>query len=110
MQQRAAEWQHLFASAVSQPAEVADAGKAPGQHVLQEAAQELFGGKCHGALLAVVSIVLPTKGDLPLCNREQSMVGDGNAVGIACQVMKHMLGAAKRRLGVDDPVLPAQSV
>jgi len=34
------------------------------------------------------------------------MVGDSNAVGVACQVMQHMLGAAEGRLGIDDPVLP----
>ena len=34
------------------------------------------------------------------------MVGDGDAMRIAGQVMQHMLGAAEGRFGIDDPVLP----
>ena len=63
MEQNAAEWQHAGSSAVGEEAEVADTGKASRQHMLHEAAQELFGGKCHGALFAAVGIVLPAKAD-----------------------------------------------
>jgi len=59
-----AEWQQTGASAVGQEAEVADAGKAPRQHMLEEAAQELFGGKRHGALFAAVCVVFPAEADL----------------------------------------------
>jgi len=34
------------------------------------------------------------------------MVGDGNAVSVASQIMEHVRGASERRLGIDDPVLP----
>ena len=50
--------------AVGEEAEIADAGKASWQHMLYETAQELFGSKCHGALLAAVGIVLPAETDL----------------------------------------------
>ena len=33
------------------------------------------------------------------------MVGDGDAMGIASQIMQHMFGSAEGRLGIDDPVL-----
>ena len=33
------------------------------------------------------------------------MVGDGDAMGVASQIVQHMLGAAERRLGIDNPVL-----
>ena len=36
------------------------------------------------------------------------MVGDGDAMGVARQIMQHMLGAAEGRLGIDDPVLPIE--
>jgi hypothetical protein len=36
------------------------------------------------------------------------MVGDGHAMGIAGQVVEHMVGAAKGWLGVDHPVLTEQ--
>ena len=42
-------------------AEVADADKAPGQHMLAKAAQELGPGESHDALLIAVSIVFPSK-------------------------------------------------
>ena len=64
MEQVTAEWQHVGSSAVGEEAEVADAGKASWQHMLEETAQELFGSKYHGALPAVVSIVLPAEADL----------------------------------------------
>ena len=63
MEQSAAEWQHPGSSAIGEEAEIADARKASRQHMLEESAQELFGSKCHGALLAVVSVVLPAEAD-----------------------------------------------
>src|SRR5271170_6848885 len=76
----AAERQHPGSSAVGEPAEVADAGKASRQDMLHETAQELFGSKCHGALFAAVGIVLPAKMDLGSGDGKQPVVGDGNAM------------------------------
>jgi len=64
MEQSTAEWQHAGSSVVGEEAEVADTGKAPWPHMLYEAAQELFGGECQGALPAVMGIVLPSEADL----------------------------------------------
>ena len=36
------------------------------------------------------------------------MVGDGDAMSVAGQVVENMFGAAEGRLGVDDPVLLAE--
>jgi len=36
------------------------------------------------------------------------MVGDGDAMRIASQIMQYMFGAAEGRLGIDDPVLPIE--
>jgi hypothetical protein len=49
---------------VGQKAEVADAHEAGGQHVEQEAAQELLDGKGHQTLLVAVRGVSPAEGDL----------------------------------------------
>jgi hypothetical protein len=68
--------------------------------MLHEAAQELFGSKGHGALFAVVGIVLPAKMDLGSRDGKQPVIGDGDTI------MEHVPGAAEGRLGVDDPVLP----
>ncbi len=37
------------------------------------------------------------------------MVGDGDAVGVASQIMQHMLRAAEGRLGIHHPVLSIKS-
>ena len=36
------------------------------------------------------------------------MVGDGDAMRIASQIMQHMFEAAEGRLGINDPVLPVE--
>jgi hypothetical protein len=72
---------------------------------LEETAQELFAGEPHDALLAAVGIVLPAEGDLILCNREQAMVRDGDAMSVTGQIVQHMFRSAKGRLGIHDPVL-----
>src|SRR5260370_40439281 len=105
MEQAAAEWEHLSACAVGHPAEGADTREASREDVLQEAAQELFAGEPHDALLAAVGIVLPAEGDLIICNRKQSMVRDGGTMNVTGQIVQHMFRSAKGWLGIDDPVL-----
>ena len=87
---------------------MADANQAAGQNVKQEAAQELMGGNGHDLLLAAVSIVSPAEGDAIVFEGHEPMVGDGDAMGVAGQVVENMFGAAEGWLGVDDPVLLAE--
>src|SRR5229473_8456889 len=63
VEQAAAERKQTSTGAVGQPAEVADAGEASGQHMLEEAAQELLRRERHGAMLTAMRIVLPAEGD-----------------------------------------------
>src|ERR1700730_2999722 len=56
-------------------------------------------------LLAAVRIVFPAKRDSIILKRHQSMVGDGDAVRIAGEIVQNMLGTAEGWLGIDDPVL-----
>ena len=65
MQQIASGGDIVLAVGVSEKAVVADAMKAGGQHVQQEAAHELFGAQGHGfvARPCVFAIVLPAEGD-----------------------------------------------
>src|SRR5437899_12893417 len=74
----------------------------------QEAAQELIERYGHQFLLIVVSRVAPTKGDLAVGQRDQSMIGNGHAMGIATEILEHIFGAAEGRFGVNDPVLSEQ--
>jgi len=59
-------------------------------------------------LLIVVSGVAPTKGNLAVVEGNQSVVGDGYAVGVAAKVIEYILGAAERWFGVDDPIFSKQ--
>ena len=52
-----------------------------------ESAQKLICGDCHDLLLAAVRIVFPEKRDPIILERNQSMVGDGDAVRIASEIV-----------------------
>jgi hypothetical protein len=86
-------------------AEVADADKAPGQHMLAKAAQELGCGKSHDALLAAVSIVFPSKAHAVTIEAEQALIADGDAVSVAAKIAQNVSRSAKSGLGIDHPIM-----
>ena len=51
-----------------------------------------------------MSRVPPAEGNLPLRKREQAMVGDGDAMGIATQILQHLFGAAEWWFCVNHPI------
>ncbi len=63
-------------------AEVADAHKAARQHMQQKPAQEFVGGDGHFALLVAVGIILPPERDLAIGEGDESVVGNGHAMGV----------------------------
>jgi len=85
---------------------VPDADKALWEHVQQEPADELLGRNGHGALHVSVSVIPPTKRDVVAVECEQSMIGDGDAMGITAEITQYVLGAVEGRFGVDDPLVP----
>ena len=87
---------------------MADTDEALGEQMQQEAAQELIQRYGHQFLFIVVSRVAPTKGNLAVGKRDQSMVGDSDAMGVAAEILEHIVGAAEGWFGVDDPVLSEQ--
>jgi hypothetical protein len=107
-EQALTEGQESGAPAISQETERADADKAAGQDVKQEAAQELLGTERHPSLLISVGIILPAESNLAMLESHEAMVRDGYAMGIAGEIAEHMMGTAERGLGVDDPVLTEQ--
>jgi hypothetical protein len=56
--------------------------------------------------LGPMGIVFPAERDLAVLEGEQARVGDGDAMGVAGQVMEDVFGSAEGWLGVNDPVLP----
>ena len=94
------------ATAFGEQAVVADAVQAFGQHVDEEAADELVCGKRHAlvSIAALDAVVLPLEGDALLVEGDQAAVGDGSAVSVTRKIGQHRLGAAERPLRVDDPL------
>src|SRR3970282_1162641 len=62
----------------------------------------LQGGDPRGV---AVSAVLPAEGHLPLMEGDEPVVGEGDAMGVAGEVGKDLLGPGKRWLAVHDPAL-----
>ena len=81
-----------------------------GQHVHQEAADELVGIERHHlvALGTFDAVVLPLEGDAVVIDRDQAAVGDGDAVGVAREIAQHFLGTAEWPFAVDHPFAVAQ--
>ena len=73
--------------------------------MLEKPTQKLLMAKGHHAALAAMGIILPAKRYVSVGHLYKPMVGDCDAMGVASQIMQHMLGAAEGWLGIDDPVL-----
>jgi len=96
------------APTIGQKALVTDTDKAVRQDVEQKAAQELRQRDGQGAFVVAVGRVPPAKGNLIMVKRDQTVVGDGDAVGVAAEILQNMFGAAKRWFAIDDPILPEE--
>ena len=55
-----------------------------------------------------MGIVSPAEGDAIVGEGHEAMVRDGDAMGVAGQVVENVFSAAEWRLGVDHPVLPEE--
>ena len=93
--------------AVSQKTVIANALEPRRQSVLQEEADELFGGDGHH-LANRVAVVGPGKRDLAVLKGQEALIADGDAVGIAAEILQHARRSAEGGLGVHDPVFMFQ--
>ena len=57
----------------------------------QETAQELCNRERQGSFLVAMGGIAPAKGDLPFGKRDQAMIGDGYAMGVAAQILEPSL-------------------
>jgi hypothetical protein len=83
---------------------VADVVQALGQYMLEQAADELIGGQGHDPPALVLG-VLVAEAHLAFCDREETMVGQGDAVDIPAQVVQDLLSTLHRRVAIDHPSL-----
>src|SRR5579863_10249589 len=73
------------------------------QSVEEKSPNEFLGGECHGFLLALVSIVLPSETYLTVFDVQQAIVRDCHTMGVASDVVQHLLRSGKGPFGIDDP-------
>lgn len=81
-----------------------DMDKATRKDMEQESPQELVDGQSHQAFLILVGRVAPAERDLTIFESNEPVIGDGDAMGVAAEILQDVLGPAKGTFGVDDPV------
>ena len=104
-QQLLAKRQQGLATAVGEEAEEANTDEAVREHMEKKAPQKLLGRYGHQLLFAAMRVILPAERHLTIGQVHEPVVGDGNAMGVASQIMKNVLRAAEGRFGVHDPVV-----
>src|SRR6202011_1657748 len=62
-------------------------------------------GQRQQPLLVGMGGVSPAEGDLALFEGDESVVGEGDAVGVAVEITQSMSRSAEGWLGIDDPVV-----
>jgi len=102
-QQLAAMLQLLFAVSIAQESVIANAVESTGENVEEESPDELLRRESHDFLPIVVAVVAPVEFDLPVFDIHDPMIGNRDPVRVAADVVHHLLGSGKGRLGVDDP-------
>ena len=84
-------------------AKVADFHKAPWEDVEKEAPDELISSKSQCFDFIIILPVPVGKGDRTIINGDDTVVGYGHPVGIAAQILKHLLRTGKRTFCVGNP-------
>ena len=82
---------------------IANAVEALGKNMQQEATDEFICRDGHGLLPIVISIVSPEESDHAICDVEQTIVRDGDAVRVASDVLQNLLWPGEWRFGIDHP-------
>ena len=98
------------AGAIGEQTVVTNAMEAGGQHMDEEATDELIGCErhCFVPIASFDPIVFPLESDALVVERDQSPVGDGDAVGVARQIAQHLFGSAEWAFAVHHPFTVAQ--
>ena len=99
-----AKWQKRAASPVGEQAEIANAYKALWKQMKQKAAQEFLCRNSQATFF--VSMRGPSKeGNFSVLERDQAMVGNGHAMGVAAEIFENLLRPAEGRFAVNNPMI-----
>ena len=88
--------------AIAEEAVIADALKAIWEHVEQEPADEFLRREGHGAMV-MVSIVLPAEANVAVLDGQKTVVGDGDTMRVAPDVVEDLLRPGEGWLTIDHP-------
>jgi hypothetical protein len=95
----------LFLRAICEEAEVANPHETIRKDVEQEATDELIRLKRHRAKSIGVSSITIRESHVVLIQREDAIVGYGDAVSVAAEVIENLVRDRERPLSIDDPLL-----
>ncbi len=85
-----------------------DADIACRQDMKKEPADKLVGLEGHGLLAVMVGIISPEEGNLAVLDCADTVIADGDPVGISAEVLKGPLGAIEGGFAIDDPLFPVE--
>jgi len=83
---------------------VADANKAVGEHMEEEATDKLLCSEADPPIGSRVVVIPGAEGDGLILRGHEPLVGDGHSVGVMTQVAEDVLRSAEGGFGVDDPL------
>ena len=109
-QGRACLLQGLLAPIVGQEAEVADLGETRWEDVQGEATEELDARKSQLLHPAIFAVVLGPEADGVVVDLEKARVSNGDAMGVAAQIVEECLRPSDRAFGKDHPAGLAELV
>src|SRR5713101_4009996 len=93
---------------VGEEAVVPETHEAAGEHMQEEAADKFVGVERHGLSPIALTTVPVGKADPPIADIKDAVVRDGDAMGIAADIIQDVLRACKGWLGVDHPLFGIQ--
>jgi len=102
--------QGLGTASIAEQPVMAQALEATGEHMQQEAPDELGGWEGHHLDRIAFPIIAPAEVGDAVLHSDETLLADGDPMGIAPEVRHHLLGAGEGRFSVDDPVLPPDDV
>jgi hypothetical protein len=82
---------------------VSDADISRGKDMKEEPSDELIGLESHSLLFIPIGIVPPAERDIAFLNLEDTVIADGDPVGISAKVLKDTINTVKGRLAINNP-------
>ncbi len=90
---------------VCQQAEVPYPNVSIRQYMQKESSDELIGLKGHHLLLIVICVITPSERNIAVFGLDDTIVADGDPVGISTEILQNTANAVEGRLAVDNPLL-----